>query len=357
MCCRTFLGRDPDDMFAYTTGRKLSVRDRRLGLLFLVSQLAIAGYVVVYSIILKQGYMRTGSIQGVVRLQLKRPDTAFQWANGDAPYCKGGTANGTTDYAFPALGSYRYIGDPSRSVTSIQGTCEYADARFAVPNAGETNAIFLPTRTTLIHEVATPANSCTTLQNSFCAWNTVNSSLTYLADAEMFTLLIDHSFSSDVGVVKSSLEMAGELLSPSGLPVDACASYDVPRFRNAGVSCPSYIQVGKRDSGSNDIVSIRTLLNAAGVETLDEVSGVTPSLATQTKRYGGIVMLIAILYSNHYLPGNDIPFGTKSLDPTVVHYGYRVSIIPEQEYKAERVFTSNNEVCESNIAHAVPWST
>jgi hypothetical protein len=302
MCCRTFLGRDPDDMFAYTTGRKLSVRDRRLGLLFLVSQLAIAGYVVVYSIILKQGYMRTGSIQGVVRLQLKRPDTAFQWANGDAPYCKGGTANGTTDYAFPALGSYRYIGDPSRSVTSIQGTCEYADARFAVPNAGETNAIFLPTRTTLIHEVATPANSCTTLQNSFCAWNTVNSSLTYLAD-------------------------------------------------------PSYIQVGKRDSGSNDIVSIRTLLNAAGVETLDEVSGVTPSLATQTKRYGGIVMLIAILYSNHYLPGNDIPFGTKSLDPTVVHYGYRVSIIPEQEYKAERVFTSNNEVCESNIARAVPWST
>lgn len=333
-------------MFAYTTNRKLLIRDRRLGLLFLACQVSIACYVLVYQIILRQAYLRSGTLTGLTRLQLKRPDILYQWPDGDAPYCFGGTANSSTAvYTFPAPGRYKYESRDGLSVTAAQAVCTYADARFAVPNPGQPNAIYLPTRTTIIHEAATPRATCESQGHSYCGWKTVNSSLTFLADAEAFTLLIDHSFSSDVGLSKSSVDMIGHLIGTNDEALDPCVGCDIPRFRDAGVGCPSFIGVGDRTKAVNDIVSMRTLLNAAGIESLDEEAGKSPSLVNSTKRYAGVVLMVTILYSNHYLPVPGVPFGTGSFDTSVVQYAYRVRAISEQEYKAERVFTQDNEVC------------
>lgn len=104
-------GRDLDDVFAYSTGRKVLIRgqavpqtgvppfssrwrdrtpppraDRRLGLLFLSCQVGIALYVVVYQILLSQAYLRPGDIFGMVRMQV-RPTCSGRGGRGGGDCC------------------------------------------------------------------------------------------------------------------------------------------------------------------------------------------------------------------------------------------------------------------------------
>jgi hypothetical protein len=125
----------------------------------------------------------------------------------------------------------------------------------------------------------------------------------------MFTLLIDHSFTvQTAGVARASMEMEGVLLDRNAQPMDPCEAYRQARFN--GAPCPTFIGVGNRSTGFNDIIAMRTLLNAAGIETLDEVAGRTSALSVETRRHAGVVLVLNIVYTNFLLAGQGVPAGT-----------------------------------------------
>lgn len=319
-----------DSTFAYVTARKVATRDRRLGLLATALKLVIFLYVILYVIVLSQQYLKPSPISGISRLTLKRPSAAYRWPDGQAPYCLGASAVNNSDpriqwYEFPSPGFYKYIGPAGDGIVAPQLQCDYLDARMAVPTPPEGGTIVQPTRLSTISEQAFPTASCDQLQHSYCEWVTNKTISAYIADAEMSTILLDTSFSTVSGIARSAAQMTGVLLGPDDEPVDPCDVYD-----SFPAGCPSFINVGDRDKAGNDIVALKTLLNAGGVETLDQVAGTTPAFKDQTKRYAGVVVALQVSYSNFALAGNGLP-GTGKWDTDVIKYTMRVKVVPEQE--------------------------
>lgn len=125
--------------------------------------------------------------------------------------------------------------------------------------------------------------------------------------------------------------VAGQITDFSGNPVDPCNAYV-----NFTAGCPTSV-VGVGIPGRKDIIPIKTLLQAARIESLDQAAG---SDANETLRLAGTVIVINIEYSNFYTE-------TGSFDPNDVRYFYRVSAVPSAEYKAETAFTQDGTVMAS----------
>jgi len=325
--------------FPYETERQVAIRDRRLGFVAFAAKLAIFGYVL-YTVVFNQLYLTSGKVHGAARMSLKRPTSAYRWPGGLAPYCVGTTpadlnvsGRGAEFWISGTNATYAYAGSNGLGLATPQYPCQFLDALMATPAPPEGAAVFLPTRIISIQERATPAARCATQGHSYCEWSVVNQSTALVADVEMFTLQLSHSVTADgSGLAREGSEMRGGLLGADGSFIDPCAAYsDFP------AGCPSYIAVGSM--GVSDIVSLRTLLRAGGVPTLDQAAGQTPTFAVQTARYAGVVMVLTLSYTNYYLPGGGVPFGTGSMDASVVQYGLQAQVIPETEFKEEAVFT------------------
>jgi len=291
--------------------------------------------VVPFQVISKQSYKEQGIVSGTVRMSLLEPTPAYRWPDGSAPYCAGVTASPSDHYIFPAPGKYEYLND---GVLASQYPCQYLDAAMAVSNPLEDGAIFMPSRVTMTSAVVSPQPACNTLAHSYCVWNTTATNVTYVADAEMFTLLIDHSFSSP-SITRSSLQMSGAMLDRAGNVVDPCAAY-----ANYTAGCPSNVAIGQL--GARDILPLKTLLHAGGVSNLDEVASTdgAASLNTSTHRYAGIVVVVNLIYTNYALPTDLAPRGTRSLSDQVVEYYYTVNVIPDQSFKAVTTTTPDGVV-------------
>jgi hypothetical protein len=328
MCISRF--GDADDTFQYVTTRKVAIRDRRLGLTALLSKLIIFAYAVAWEIVANQQYLKPGRATGTARLSLQRPSAAYRSAPDTLPYCAGVNASSDPSYAVEP-GTYAYTG--VGGLATQQLPCLFLDGRFAAPVPAQPNEIVMPTRITTIKEAVAPASACGTQGHDFCEWTVTNQSTALVADAEMFTLMLQHSVAADGGYSKGGAEVSGFLLDSDARVVDPCQSYAA---YTAG--CPAFITVGNRSRGDNDIVSLRTLLRAGGVQTLDQAAGQTPTFAVQTARYAGVVMVLTLSYTNYYLPGGGVPFGTGSMDASVVRYGLQAQVIPETEFKEEAVF-------------------
>jgi hypothetical protein len=121
----------------------------------------------------------------------------------------------------------------------------------------------------------------------------------------------------------------GRILDGAGNVVDPCAYY---RRRNPSAPCPSnaqpnpnatnYISVGL--NGVPDIISIGTLLEAAGVASLD-TNGVPSS---ETLRYGGLTLVVQLTYDN-----------TFTTDFMRARYSFKVQAIPG---KVKGVFSTSS---------------
>lgn len=319
-----------DDRLAYVTGRKVAIRDRRIGLLSLFIKILIFLYVIVYVVVLSQQYLKPSAISGISRLSLRRPSAAYRWPDEKAPYCLGASADNNPDpriawYEFPAPGYYKYVGPGGGGIVSKQLQCDYLDARMAVPTPPEGGTIVQPSRLSTISEGAVPSASCDQLQHSYCEWTINSTESSYIADPEYFTILLDTAFSTASGVARSSAQMSGVLLDLNDEPVDPCDVYD-----SFPAGCPSFINIGDRDRTSTDIVALKTLLNAAGVETLDQVTGTTGFFPNETKRYSGAVLVLQFKYSNYALAANGLP-GTGKWDPNIIKYTIKATVVPEQE--------------------------
>ena len=331
---------DLDDALAYSTTRTVRIRDRRLGGLYYLVVVGILCYILGYQVIVRQAYLKPAPVTALARLQLQRPSADYRWPDTQAPYCAG---PGTPDraapwprvasyYAYPQPGLYEYTGPGAQGVLTARLPCLFFDENFAVPNPLEANALFLTTRFTTLRQEASPAN-CTAEQYTFCSFNTTSSVYALVADAEMFTLLIDHSMAvPSLGISRTASQMAGNIQGYSGQDdyADPCAPYVAYR-----AGCPSFVAVGV--SGLRDIVPLKSLLNAAGISSLDQVAGTDPTLSNETLRYSGLVLLVEIFYSNQFVD-------TGSYNTSDIRYTYRVATVRNSEFKAQGAVTADNIV-------------
>jgi hypothetical protein len=62
-----------DIFFGYRTPAVINIRDKRLGISFLIVEILILLYVILYSVILLQSHRERGVISGVSKLSLRSP--------------------------------------------------------------------------------------------------------------------------------------------------------------------------------------------------------------------------------------------------------------------------------------------
>jgi hypothetical protein len=294
---------DLDEFFAYQTTRTLKIRDRHLGGSLLCLQATIFVYVVVWQILFSQVYLAQSDFAGVVRLQLRAPDAAYRWPGGAAPYCLGTSA---VNASYPLAPAYAAAGGGafSRAAGGPAGTqrrCQFFDEVTAVP-IPETDRMFLTTETRVTAQaVAPPGGACAALEAAGCAfapaYNKTDGAVTrrsFVADVEFFTLLIDHNMAAPLaGIARTVKQMEGAMQTGTTpyAPVDACDAYK----GFAGGCDRRMINVGV--AGFEDIVSVRTLLAAAGISSLDDPAGL-PGDSTTTYREAGLVLNLEISYTN-----------------------------------------------------------
>lgn len=343
-----------DEVFGYHTPRTLLIKDRWLGISLLLIRIGILAYVVGFQVIVEQQYRALMTTESSVRFQLRAPTDAYRWpvagvmagapAGAGAPYCTGVTDKGTHPLASSytidaAAGTYTYTGAGGAGVPLRQRTCAYLDAIAGAPFP-ETDRLFLSsdervTAQTLRNTAAAPwsptSPPCTNEASPACNWgppeareNPAITNRSFVADVEMFTLLIDHNFVvlDAPWFSRTSREMRGFMRRADGVAVDACRPYN-----GFPAGCPVNISVG--DAGKPDIVSIATILEAAGVNTLDNVS-LAPGSGNSV-REGGVVILLEVTYSNFYYGLS----GTGSMSENEIIYTYSASLVPNTEFKIE----------------------
>ena len=341
-----------DSALGYHTPRTLLIKDRYLGVTLLLLKSAILVYVLGYQMLWQQKYMALVTVETSVRFQVRQPDNSVRWPAANLPgtpaappgvgppYCTGVTAVSAShprasDYVFTGgPGTYTYVGPgaPSPPVPLLQRKCDYFDAIAAVPFP-ETDHVFITTEQRLTSQrLVDQANGnapCSDQALPQCDWAPAESSdnitITprgYVADVELFTVLIDHNLISlnRPDLSRTVADMSGRMLRAGGGDVDPCRPY-------AAGKCPRVVAVGV--PGQPDIVSIATLLEAAGVPTLDVPSGARNS--TNSIREGGLVLLLEVTYSNFFYG----PAQTGSWNMRDVAYTFAVSAVPATEYKAE----------------------
>ena len=331
------------ELLAFSVPRVAKIRDARLGAANLFLSLAIAAALTA-QLVISKAYYKAGPVTGATRVQPLAP--AFEWTafglGAALPYCTPETSaslpTSSSEFsllpptpAFP-LGAYQRAGAPPAPVYA----CTYLDANWAVPNPLEVSAVFLPTRTVAYDEFA-PAcapganyssgggralSNGTVAQCSYAAAPALDraAASAYVPDVEAYTLLLQHSAASEV--VGQAWGMAdfegGALLDPSGATIDPCAFYarqnaarPCPRNLAAAASASAYISVGVR--GVPDIVAVGSLLEAAGIRSLDEPSAGAPG---DTHRYAGLTLLVTVAYDNYFA------------SPDRVRYTYSVRALP-----------------------------
>ena len=326
-----------DDAFSFSVPRTVRIRDWRLGCSLLAGQVAIGIYVILYVLLLQQAYLTPAALVGSVRLQLRAPDAAARWPGGRAPYCAGTTpahlaANPAAPPGFAVLpgGRYSYLG-----AAFPQRPCRFADSFAALPLA-EPSALFLPTEARATPQTAAAgAAACANLTAPACGAFLPPESRddpavtlrTLLADAEFFTLRIDHNVAAPAAsIARTARALAGRMFSSRGDVVDACEAY---RGNPGGAPCPAAVALGA--PGKTDTVSIATLLAAAGVPSLDAPSAEDASVSL---REAGLILLVDVSYSNAMMARGVIP-GTGTLNTNTVEYTLRVSALTEADFKLE----------------------
>mmetsp|Transcript_107410 Transcript_107410/g.169570 ORF Transcript_107410/g.169570 Transcript_107410/m.169570 type:complete len:480 (-) Transcript_107410:194-1633(-) len=318
---RSICGQDTDDLFAYTTQKMVKIRDARLGVLSYMLILAIFVYIVVWKLIAEGGYLVRIPASNTVRLTLQQPtkDAKGKTCNPNNQSCD--------DYFTPATAlDYCWSEDRTKQGKFDTLNCTYMDGgEVAVV---KTNSIMM---TTSVHQYSQSRSgkcengspSCTKL------WDIQTDQKYYVVDPESFTLLIDHSLTTQLDVSTSALvgllyiqggsnmKLANQLCKEQkdavdavwgGKPTDVAPCY-VPPFL----------------SGDKDFFTIGYLLKSQGVN-LDDPSD-EPG-ADETKGFGGIIFNLNIVYSNFFL----FSWGAQS----TLHYTYELELVPDTEYKESR---------------------
>jgi hypothetical protein len=183
----------------------------------------------------------------------------------------------------------------------------------------EQGAMFVTSRISSYEQ--TLPDHCTNQPTPDCQYVNGANNTFYIGNVEMMTLLLDHTFSSaSLGVAQSAMSMPGKLLDQDGNVMNPCDDYT-----QQGWVCDPHVKVGLVNQGA-DVMPLRTLLRAAGINSLEETS---PAIK-ETHRYAGLILVVSVQYSNAYLT-------TKSFLEGYYTYTYTVQSVQDAEFKAEQI--------------------
>jgi len=267
---------DWDSIFEYQTIKVVRIHDRRLGILHYTFQFCILIYIVVYTIVLQERYLLTEIPLGTIRSTLKEP-SAGDWANAtDLPYCYQNQPELVTpDASWPNFNCTYMLGYDLTYPPSPSGS------------------IFATTR--IKYQYLSTPPSCPTPQNPIsldCAPQVGEEINYYTADIEDFTIYMQHAIYGRIThISETNSGLEGELIfknDPKNL------------LKLSGVR-------------GGDIFTIRTMLQAAGIDSLDVYSDVAGG---NSLRFDGVELMVVVTYANS--PSN----------PDTLTYSYTVTYVP-----------------------------
>ncbi|KAN0037339.1 hypothetical protein ACTFIV_002683 [Dictyostelium citrinum] len=272
---------DWDSILAYNTIKIVRIRDKRLGILHLCFLVVIVLYVVVYSAIIKKGYLTTEEPVGSIRTSLLAPNEL----KANPPYCN----NNTEPYPYEKL------------------DCVYFDDAFAAYPIGDDVGFTASTRM----RISEQKTNCS-LSEPSCKFYTNTTMNVYLADIESFTVYIDHTMYAPSSQIQfNGDDLSGYVLDQNGNEIQLNESVNT-----IGVE------------GKPDILQLGKLLEFAGVN-LDGPSLVNSS---NSIRYDGCILFVFIEYSN-----------TFSYDLKKIKYVYSIKKVDDTAYDVPEVIILNNE--------------
>ena len=335
---------DWDEAFAYTTVKMVRVHDRRLGILHYAFMGLIMAYIVVYVLIVSKEYMLVDLPEGTVRLGLLPPKACPDEAAGqcdgfrrlptDLPYCTGGPVA-------PGL------------LMPAPFECRYEDESFVVWPPVEQRGFFAATRITE-RQQQLPGTCDSTGPDgprpdpSCFDWEPAAGTaeqVYYPAQIEWFTAFIDHTMTASRLGLSYSWPSEGlfcrGIFDSEGKQLEPCDDYaNVDACRAANVTL---------ETGRRNIVPVKTLLRAAGIDDLDtrgdvgcESNVVSPGC--ESFRYSGLILQVNIEYNNKW-----------SFDATQVEYRITVDHIKNSEFQANELVSegADNRTRTVNNRHGL----
>jgi len=249
---------DPDDLLSYSTLKIVKIRDRRLGALHYLLQLGIFIYIIIYTIVIQQRYLKSEIPFGSIRSTIQEPATLDAKS---LPYCLQNqpTLNGRANYNCTFMLG-RDLSYPPAIMDSIFVSTRLKDTYYYPPNCGSTIGV---------DEIVT---------NFACISALTNVSVEnryYLGGIENYTVYIEHAIYGEVtDIVTTNADLKGELEYSDG-------------------SKRELTDADRLDTG--DVFDLSEILQAAGIDSLDSDSTVN---AANSKRYDGVLVLVIIQYSN-----------------------------------------------------------
>lgn len=274
------MSRVVEGLLSYATIKIVVIKDWRLGAIHHAFQLIILLYIIIYTIVIQQRYLRTEAPYGSVRSTLREPR---EFAEATAlPYC---------------------LQNQPRQVNSAGNftnyNCIYAYGNDVTYPPAPQDSIFASTRVKQTTYRLPP--NCTTSggprdpRSPSCMPATVGASESfYVADVESFTVFLEHAVYGQItGIATTNNGLKGEL-------------------HYKGKDEDDYELISGERPG--DIFTLRKVLDAAGVATLDVPSGV---IGGNTYRYDGIEIIVIITYSNRFSK------------PSELKYRYTMDVVPK----------------------------
>jgi len=342
LCPGSICGYDVDDLFAYSTIKRVTIRDARLGGIFYLLTFCIAVYILIYQLVWQGGYLSFATPSNAVRVTLQQPTTS-----ADGEPCNPNKASCFDNFTSPS--ALPYCWEPNRTSQRASGgsggefktwNCSYMDgAEVAVIRA---DSILM---TTAVHAYSQHVNpQCDSAFGSRAApscsklWQASDDTLWYVVDPERFTLLIDHAVTTPTSQqqLDPRSDFVGYLYVDGGSQRqdDFCKKHKgVSDFwSEAGASfAPCYVPPSR--VGASDFFSIGFLLDSMGMaldeSVVDDGEGPEPQL----RRYAGMIVTVAIEYHNFRAFHLGVQKG--------VRYVYKLQAIPGSSYKETRIVTTD----------------
>ena len=331
--CRSLLGAPcqwSSRLGQYRTVKTVAVHNTKLGWIHYTLQVFIFVYIIIWTIVMKKGYLLQEEPVGQARLTLKQPgwhmDSPLPWSPPEIlPYCDKGT---------PAPGQLINAGSPSLP-------CFYKDEYFMSTAVPDGPGLLLTTRCTEYAQYQSA--SCAQPTTSNCNdWSKETTANYFVVQAENFTLQFDHGiFAQAAGVSMQSQDASvvdAWIEDRNGNRVDPCDDY-----ADMTAGCPrEVVHVGpprtapecKDNTDCTDLMPLQTILRAAGITNLDTMGDFVTTKkgksGVQSYRYAGLTLHIMVFYDN-----------TFSFDLSKFRYSYRVSHVAKTSYKMEEVVPVN----------------
>uniref|UniRef100_A0A7S3K5J9 Purinergic receptor n=1 Tax=Aureoumbra lagunensis TaxID=44058 RepID=A0A7S3K5J9_9STRA len=307
-------GADIDDVLAYPSVKMVRIRDARLGVFKTLLMIGIILYVVLYELAYQGLYLQSSAISGAARLTLQQPTV---------------DSCDPTDYGckneFSKLDDLIYCAQTGQEKKYVGNKFPCAYYENIGVQVVMDSSILISTRITQ-YEQHLVCNASSTLSTCPFLYNTSHENTFYVADAERFTILIDHSVvATDIKKRSNSAKMKGRLYVKKSHSLCKRYSgfvhlYGSKRTQNA----PCYLQPNET-SRNLDFFSLAVLMEATGTS-LDQIN-----YADTTYRETGASMILTITYTNF----------RNWYGKSQIRYYYSPDLIPQSNYKFYDPYYSN----------------